>query len=119
MERQEAEREEHGKGVRRPRSDAARRTRPQSGLVSSAPAPDVHPGSHPSHDSYRERIDHPSSAHERRPGEKFVDVRDPFSSFVEFRSLQFHRDGPGFSSRYLHCLGLAVCLDFMVAMVTL
>lgn len=82
MERQEAEREEHGKGVRRPRSDAARRPRPQqSGLA----APDVlHAVSHASYDSYREppRSDHPGTVRdrsaERRPGERFVDVRNIF-----------------------------------------
>jgi hypothetical protein len=82
MERQEAEREEYSKGVRRPRSDAARRPRPQSGLVvSAAPAADVHPGSHAGYDSYREppRSEHPSTGRdrsaERRPGDKYVDVR--------------------------------------------
>lgn len=92
MERQEGvEREDHSKGVRRPRSDGARRPRPQSGLVAGAPAGagagDVHPGSHVSYDSHREP-QHPGSGRdrsaERRPGDKYVDVRERFSFFVEF-----------------------------------
>lgn len=85
MERQEAEREEHGKGgVRRPRSDAARRPRPPQSAA--APAPDVHAGSHVSYDSYREPpplSDHPT-AHERRPGDRFVDVRNLSGFFFFF-----------------------------------
>ena len=87
MERQEVEREEHGKGVRRPRSDALRRPRPASGLV-SAPAADAHPGSHASYDSYREppQSEHPGSGYdrraERRPGDRYVDVRG--LSLVEY-----------------------------------
>lgn len=75
------EREEHGKGVRRPRSDAARRPRPQSGPASASAVNALH-GSHSSYDAYREplRSEHPSSAHdrsaERRPGDRYVDVTD-------------------------------------------
>lgn len=88
MERVElAEREEHGKGVRRPRSDAARRPRPQpqAALVAGAPAADGHPGSHGSYDSYREppRSEHPGAGRdrsaERRPAERYADVRKVFS----------------------------------------
>ncbi|KAG0602994.1 hypothetical protein M758_10G057400 [Ceratodon purpureus] len=81
------EREDHGKGVRRPRSDGARRPRPQAGLVAGGLAGagaggDGHPGSHASYDSYREppRSEHPGSGRdrsaERRPGEKYADVMD-------------------------------------------
>lgn len=100
------EREEHGKGVRRPRSDAARRPRPQSGPASASAVNALH-GSHSSYDAYREplRSEHPSSAHdrsaERRPGDRYVDVRKlllfPYSEFLMhnffFKKILLEIDG--------------------------
>lgn len=74
---QEGEKEDrNNKGVRRPRSDAARRPRPASGLPSVPSAGDIIISSYPSHDSHKELHSKDlSSVHERRLGERHSEVR--------------------------------------------
>jgi hypothetical protein len=78
---QEGEKEDrNNKGVRRPRSDGARRPRPASGLPSAPSADDIIASSHPSHDSHKElHSEDLPGAHdrttERRLGARHSEVR--------------------------------------------
>lgn len=78
---QEGEKDDrNNKGVRRPRSDAARRPRPASGFPSAPSADDIIISSHPSHDSHKELHSedlpgvHDRTA-ERRLGARHSEVR--------------------------------------------
>lgn len=91
MDKQEYVEGEHAKGVRRPRSDAARRPRPQSGFLSTHPG-DGPSTSHPSYGSYREsRVEQPASAHDRSTEERLRDTYADVGIFNDKLSFIFWR----------------------------